>query len=354
MEAGHPADSLRSGGARMAWCKLIHMSRKLVPALLTLLLAITTLAEERGVTRPQQGERRPGLGSGASVTGEVSSVSGNLITLAGGLVTIDATDARILDGRGSATLAAIEPGALIAATLQDPGASSTGPLVATAIAILRNADVTMSGTVQGVDVAGSRFLLLDRTIRVDAGTTFVNFGDAGSIASLHADTFVLVEADVVDGALVASRVTLIAPIPSRPQHARGVVKSVGTDAWVITVDNQDTPYVVNASTRILGSPRAGDRVEVLYTLDSAHARVALSIIKSLEAPRLVTFTGIVKSIHPPLWVITRDDDKKDVTVDWPLSSRIPPVSRVGDRVEVVAMENTDGTYTAIAIVPRRR
>ncbi len=330
------------------------MSRKLFPVLLLALFAITTLAEERAVTRPQQGERRPALGSGASVTGEVASVTGNLITLAGGLVTIDATNAKILNGRGAGTIAAIQPGALITATLQEPGTVSTAPLVATAIAILRNADVTFTGTTQSVDVAGSQFMLLNRTIKVDANTAFVNFGDQTSIASLHANMFVLVEADVVAGQLVASRVTLIAPIPSRPQHETGVVKSIGTDAWVITVRGQDTTFVVNASTRILGSPKAGDKVEVLYTVDTANARVALTILKSLEVPKVVTFTGIVKSIAPPLWVITRDDDHKDVVVDWPLSARLPPVARVGDRVAVVAMENADGTYTAAAIVPHRR
>jgi hypothetical protein len=334
------------------------MSRKLVPALLFVLFALTTLAEERAVTRPQQGERRPALGSGASVTGEVGSVSGNLITLAGGLVTIDATNAKILHGRGAATIAAIQPGTLITATLQEPGTVSTGPLVATAIAILRNADVTFTGTTQSVDVAGNQFLLLNRTIKVDENTAFVNFGDHGSIASLHANMFVLVEAnveaDLAAGQLVASRVTLIAPIPSRPQHASGVVKSIGTDAWVIAVRDQDTTFVVNASTRILGSPKAGDQVEVLYTVDTANARVALTILKSIEVPRVVTFTGIVKSIATPLWVITRDDDHRDVTVDWPLSVRISPVARVGDRVAVVGVENADGTYTAAAILPHRR
>jgi hypothetical protein len=330
------------------------MSRKLVPALFVVLFAITALAEERTIARPQQGERRPGIGSGASVTGEVVSVSGNLIALAGGLVTIDATGAKILHGRGAATIAAIEPGALITATLQEPATGSTGPLVANAIAILRNADVTFTGTTQSVDVAGNQFLLLNRTIEVDASTAFVNFGDGGSIASLHANMFVLVEADVVAGHLVASRVTLIASIPSRPQHASGVVKSIGTGAWVIAVRDQDTTFVVNPSTRILGSPKAGDKVEVLYTVDSAHARVALTIIKSIEVPRVVTFTGIVKSIDGPLWVITRDDDHRDVVVDWPLSVRLSPVAGVGDRVRVVATENPDGTYTAAVIVPHRR
>jgi hypothetical protein len=327
------------------------MSRKLTPALLTLLFALTALAKDRAVAPPATA--RLTLGSGASVTGEVNSVSGNIITLAGGHVTIDATNAKILHVGGAATIAAIQPGVLITATLQEPGTVSTAPLVANTIAILRNADVTFTGTIQSVDVAGSQFLLLNRTIKVNANTTFVNFGDHSSIASLHANTLVLVEANVADGALVASRITLISSIPPRPRVANGVVKSIGTEAWVITVDGQDTTFVVNASTRILGSPKAGDKVDVLYTVDSAHANVALSIIKLPEMPKIVRFSGVVKSIATPLWVITRDDDHKDVTVDWPMSVRMSPVARVGDRVEVVGTENSDGTYTAILIVPRR-
>jgi hypothetical protein len=213
--------------------------------------------------------------------------------------------------------------------------------------------VTFTGTIQSVDVAGNQFLLLNRTIKVNANTTFVNFGDQASIASLHANTLVLVEANVADGALVASRITLISSIPPRPRVVNGVVKSIGTEAWVITVDHHNTTFVVNASTKILGSPKVGDKVDVLYTVDTAHANVALSIIKSLEMPKIVKFSGVVKSIATPLWVITRDDDHKDVTVDWPISVRISPVANVGDRVEVLGTENSDGTYTAIMIVPRR-
>ena len=329
------------------------MPRKLALALLTLIFAFTTLAKNRAVAPPAQDDARLKIGSGASVTGEVTSVSGNLIAMAGGLVTIDATNAKILHGDGASTIAAIQPGALITATLQETGTVSTGPLVATAIAILRNADVTFTGTTQSVDVAGSRFLLLNRTIKVNASTAFINFGDHGSLASLQPNMQVLVEADVVAGALVASRVVLIAPIPPRPQLASGVVKSIGTDAWVITVDGHDTTFVVNASTRILGTPKAGDKVEVLYTVDSAHANVALSIVKSVAAPKLVKFTGVVKSVASPRWVITRDDDHKDVVVNWPESVRIFPVARVGDRVEVLAIEQPDGTYTAMMILPKR-
>jgi hypothetical protein len=329
------------------------MSRKPALALLALLFAITALAKERAVVSSKPGVPPVAIGSGASVTGEVTAVSGNLITLAGGLVTIDASNAKILHGDGAATIAAIQPGALIIATLQETDTTSTGPLVATAIAILRNADVTFTGTTQSVDVAGSQFLLLDRTIKVDAGTTFVNFGEPASIASLQANMLVIVEADVAAGALVATRITLISPIPPRPHVVSGVVKSISTEEWVITVDKHDTTFVVNASTKILGSPKAGDKVDVLYTVDTAHANVALSIIKSIEVPKLAKFTGVVKSIAGPRWVITRDDDHKDLVVNWPESVRIFPMVKVGDHVEVLAIEQTDGTYTAVLIVPRR-
>lgn len=328
------------------------MPRKPLATLFVLLFTLTALAKDRAVASSKPGRPPGAIGNGSSVTGEVTAVSGNLITLAGGVVTIDATDAKILNGDRAATIAAIQPGTLILATLRETD-SVSGPLVASAIAILRNADVTFTGTTQSVDVAGSQFVLLGRTIKVGAGTTFVNFGDQPSIGSLQANMLVIVEADVAAGALVATRITLISPIPPRPHVVSGVVKSIGTDAWVITVDKLDTTFVVNASTKILGAPKAGDKVEVLYTVDSAHANVALSIIKSVEVPKLAKFTGVVKSIDGRRWVITRDDDHRDVVVNWPESVRIFPVAKVGDRVEVLAIEQTDGTYTAVLIVPRR-
>jgi hypothetical protein len=329
------------------------MSRKPLVLLFAVLFTITALAKDRAVASSKPGGPPAAIGSGASVTGEVTAVSGNLITLAAGLVTIDATNAKILNGDGAATIAAVQPGALIIATLQETDGGSTGPLMATAIAILRNADVTFTGTTQSVDVAGSQFTLLGRTIKVNAGTTFVNFGDQASIASLQANTLVIVEADVAAGALVATRITLISPIPPRPHVVSGVVKSIGTAEWVITIDQHDTTFVVNASTKILGSPKAGDKVDVLYTVDTAHANVALSIIKSIEVPKIAKFTGVVKSIAGPRWMITRDDDHKDIAVTWPESVRIFPIVKVGDHVEVLAIEQTDGTYTAVLIVPRR-
>lgn len=283
------------------------------------------------------------------MSGEVTSVSGNLISLAGGLVTIDATHAKILHGRDGATIAAITPGMLIVAAVSDGGPVSTGPLVASTIAVLHSADVSMAGLVQSVDTAGNQFLLLSRTFRVDATTSFENFGSGASLANLQPNMMVAVDADVSGTSLVASRVRLMASIPPRPKLASGIVKTIGADAWVITVRDQDLTFVVNANTKIVGSPKAGDKVEVLYMVDNAHANVALSIIKHFEAPRLVTFTGKIKSSAPPRWVITRDDDGKDVVVLWPESVRISPAYTIGDRVRIVALENPDGTYTLVKI-----
>lgn len=313
------------------------MFRKVTAALVLLLLAVSAFAKDRSVSP---------LLSGASVTGEVSSVSGNLVSLAGGLVTVDASTAKILLSEGASTVAAIKPGMLITATVQDTGTVTTGPLVATTIAILRSAAVTFTGTIQSV--SGSQLSLLGRTIRTDANTAFVNFGDS----TLQANTLVIVEANVVAGALVATRITLIAPIPPRPQTVSGTVKSIGTDAWVITTKERDTTFVVNASTKILGEPKAGDKVEVVYTVDSAHRNVALTIIKNFEAPKVITFVGTVKSIGDT-WVITRDDDHKDIVLKWPEFVRIFPVVSVGDRVRVVATENGDGTYSLITVVPAK-
>lgn len=326
------------------------MSRTLA-ALLTLVVALPMLAKVRAVAPPSQNESSVAAGSGSSVTGEVTSVSDRLITLAGGNVTIDATHAKIV--HGAATIAAIKPGAVITAMLREASTVTTGPLVATAIAILRNADLTFTGTIQSADLTGSQFLLVSRTIKVDPNTSFVNFRDHGSTASLHANMHVVVEANVAAGALVASRITLIAATPPRPHAANGLVKSAGTDHWVITVRGHETTFVVNAATTILGSPKSGDHVEVVYFVDSANAHVALSIIKAGVAAKVVEFTGVVRSIDGARWVITRDHDHKEVVVNWAESVRLSPLPRVGDRVRVTATENHDGTYTATAILPHR-
>jgi hypothetical protein len=305
------------------------MLRKL--PILILLFATTLFAKDRVVT----------ISPAASVTGVVSAVNGNLVSIAGGAITIDVANAKFVDGD------ALKPGMLITATVQD---STSSPLVASAVAIIRSTDLTLTGTVQSVDVAGSQFSLLGKSIRTNASTTFVN---GSGIASVQSGMMVLVEANVVSGAITASRVTLIAPIPPRPETATGTVKSIGSTAWVITVKDHDTTFVINAATKILGDPKVGDKVEVLFTVDSAHANVALSIMKSIEAPKVVKFSGVVKSLGASSWVITRDDDHRDVTIKWPDNVRLFPAVAVGDHVDVVALENSDGTYTLVMIVPRR-
>ena len=323
------------------------MFRKLASALLVLLFAVSMFAKERSVTPPAQDDGKIALGNGASVTGEVSSVNGTLITLAGGVVALDATNAKIVSGDRNATVASIKPGMLIVATVNEPSTISTAPLVATAIAVLRSADVTLTGTVQLVDPAGTNFLLLNKTIKVDANTTFVN---ANGIADVRANSLVVVEANASGSALLASRVTVAAPIPPRPQTATGIVKSIGSSEWVITVRDRDTTFVVNANTKILGDPKVGDKVEVLYTVDSAHANVAIAIAKHvvIDVPQTITVRGVVKSLGTE-WILARDEDGKEFVIVWPEFVRIAPAVQVGDHVSAVLVERPDGKFTLISI-----
>jgi hypothetical protein len=320
--------------------------KKALVTLVVLLFAVTAVAKQRAVAVPKPEEDARVKGAGASVTGRVTTVNGTLIEIAGGLVPIDASHAKLINGRDGATIAEIRPGMLIIAAVANPDHITTGPLVASTIAVVHSADLSMIGLVQIVDTTGNQFFVLNRNVKVDSSTSFENFGTGATLGNVQSNMLVEVDANVSGSSLVASRVRLIVPVPPRPEFASGTVKSVGADSWVITVHENDVTFVVNAHTKIVGSPKAGDKVEVLYMVDNAHANVALSIIKSVELPKLVTFTGKIKALDPPKLVLTLDDGK-EVVILWPESIRISPAVNVGNRVRVTALENPDGTYLLV-------
>jgi hypothetical protein len=284
-------------------------------------------------------------------------VSGNLITLAGGLVTIDATNARIVGNRGdNQTVATIERGALIFATLRTTDVAANAPLPAALIAVTRNADVTLFGPVQNVDRTNNTLTVLGRTIRITPQTSFGGFfpgrETAPSLADVQTNMLVGVQANANGASLVAQSVTLIAPVvPTRPSAVSGTVRSIGTDSWVVDSNGRAITLVVNANTKIIGSPKVGDRVEVLYTVDSSNANVAYSIVKHADLPKIVQFRGVVKSIGANAWVITREGS--DVTVRVNERTRLVPGTEAGHTVEVMATQEADGTLTAIAILRLR-
>lgn len=321
------------------------MPRKL--ALLALVLfAFTALARTRAASHPA-----PVAGSG-TVHGTVSRVTGNLIEIADGAVVIDATGAKIMMRRGTeATAADIKPGMQLFAAVNGANASAQGALPATLITISEPADLTLSGPIDSVDRAARTFVLLGETIHVDNQTSFggIKRGSPTTFDDLQPNLLANVQADHVNGRLVAREVLVIAPIPVHVHHMRGTVKSIGTDSW--TIDG--TTFVVNAQTKIAGSPKVGDAVEVLYTVDTANNKVAVSIIKfeRLEPPKMASFRGTVRTIGATSWTVRVDNTDRTFIVNE--RTRIVPGIKVGDTVGVTAIENSDGTHTAIAIMPLR-
>ena len=324
------------------------MTRKLLAVLVLLSLATSAFARTRAI-----GTKHPEVAPGAgTVSGIVTSVSGNLIHLAGGLVTIDATGAKIIMDRGQdGTIAQIQPGMLVFAALKSNEAAAGAALPAAMVTVTRFADVTLFGAVQSV--SASSFTLLGRTIHV---TNDTSFGGVRSIGELLPNHIVQVQADETGGKLVAASVLVVSRIPTNVEHARGTVKSIASDSWVIARENEsDLTLVVNAQTKIAGSPKVGDHVEVLYTVDSAHANVAISIVKfelPKEPPNQDTlFHGEVVTMEPFAWTLKMSDGNlRKVLINE--RTKIQNGITVGDVVEVLAIKDKNGDLVALAIVKR--
>lgn len=324
------------------------MTRKLVVLVALVLSAFTASARVRATSHPDT------RSDGGTVSGTVSRVQGTLIEVANGAIAIDASNAKIVVGRGrEATVADIKPGMQLFAALRASNPSSHGGLPAVLITVSSNADVTLNGAIVSVDAANRAFSLLNETIHVDDATSFGGYKrEAGtSFADLQPNVIVHVQADNVNGRLVAREVLVVAPAAPKVLHVRGTVKSIGADSW--TVENEAKSIVtltVNAQTKIVGSPKVGDTVEVLYHVDSAHNFIAVSIVKfeRIQPPKMTHFSGTVKSIAGNAWVVTADG--KDTSFVTNEKTLIGPNIVVGDRVAVIATRDDAGAYTAISVM----
>ena len=322
------------------------MTRRLLAFLLLLSLTTAAIARTRAVASAHPEKTT----AGGTVSGIVTSVNGNLIQLADGLITIDATGAKILVKRGKdGTIAQITPGMLVFATIKFHSETDAIP-TAEVITATTFADATLFGTVQAVDAPSNSFVLLGRTIHVDSETSLGGFN---TLAELLPNYVVQVEADSRGGKLVATSVLLVSRIPPNISNARGTVKSIASDSWVISRENEsDLVLVVNAQTKIAGSPKVGDSVEVLYTIDAAHQNIAISIVK-FERPsppnQTTLFHGKVKTIESAAWTLTLSAGN-DVKVLINDRTKILPGIAVGDTVEVVAIKNDSGDLVALVIV----
>jgi hypothetical protein len=326
------------------------MLRKL-SILAILLIACSASARVRPSSTPT--ELRT---DGGTVTGTVTSVHDNQIRIADGAIKIDASQAKIVVGRGrEGTIADVKPGMQLFAAVRTPNPNPDAIVQATTITVTDPADVTLSGAVQSVDAANRRFMVLSAVIGVDDNTSYGGYKrEAGtSFADIQPNVIVHVQADNVGGRLVAREVLIVAPAPPQIGHARGTVQSIGADSWTVKTERETLTLVINAQTRIAGSPKVGDTVEVIYNVDSAHRYVAVSIIKfeRFTPPTIQHFNGRVKTIEAAAWTITVNGTDTRFTVND--STKIMPGITVGDPVDVIAVKRDDGTLLAVTIVRLR-
>ena len=319
-------------------------------ALFLVLFAFTAVARVRSVSHPDARIEQ------GTVSGVVSGVQGNLIQIAGGAVTIDATGAKIVVGRGrEASIVDVKPGMQLFASVRASNPSSHAAIPATLITVTDPADVTLSGAVQMVDTANRSFMLLNQTIRTDANTSFGGYKREGgtSFADIQPNVIVYVQADNVGGRLLAREVLVVAPAPPQVGRARGTVESIGADSWTVKTDRETLTLVVNAQTKIAGSPKVGDTVEVLYTINSAHQYVAVSIIRfeMPTVPRLEHVRGTVKSMGSTSWTLTANGTDRTLAINE--NTKISTGIAVGDLVDVLAVKRDDGSLLALTIVRLR-
>ena len=310
--------------------------RRLALVLPLILIATTALFAQTHsrATMPVQPNVSPN-----TVTGIVSSVNGTLVLLAGGLVTVDVSGAKVSGD--------IAPGALLVAVLKPGEVAPNAPLPAAYVGVTSVAQVSLTGPVTAVDLAGSTLTLLGRTIKVTPQTTFSSMMmtfKAITLADILPGHTVGVDANASGGALVASHVVLLemhaVPLPS---VIHGTVKSIGTTSWVITVGSNDVIVTVNGNTKIVGDPKVGDTVDVIVGGDG----VALSILKEplpLPGPNEIHMTGWVKSIGATQWTIGGPPGSMapDFLVQVTASTKIVGDPKVGDRVDVVGQMGHGG------------
>jgi hypothetical protein len=204
--------------------------------------------------------------------------------------------------------------------------------------------------VQAVNVPTGTLQLFGVTIHVNADTSFGGSHNVRGLADIVANDVVQVQANAVGSALVASSILVFAPLPQLPTLIHGTVKSIGTESWIITSSSgRDITVIVNAQTRILGSPKIGDSVDVLANVDSANNYVAISIMLSPAPPTQMHITGVVKSIGTTSWVIGPAVGLgPDFLVQVNAQTKIVGDPRVGDRVDAVVQPGRDG-FVAISI-----
>ncbi|HEY5609913.1 MAG TPA: DUF5666 domain-containing protein [Thermoanaerobaculia bacterium] len=147
---------------------------------------------------------------------------------------------------------------------------------------------------------------------------------------------------------VAVSIVKIVIVP-RPISLRGTVKSIAPDSWtIVDPSGREVSFKVTSETKIVGSPAAGDFVEVLASTGADGSHVAITIMKSIAPGSIVIIVGSVKVIGRAEWTIAEGGIDRIIKITS--STRIDPSIVIGDRVEATTTRDAAGALTAIAIM----
>lgn len=326
-------------------------------------------SKRRGMTPPSSDPGADALAigpiSGSAVSGVVASVSGTAITLNSGAapsIVIDASGARFAtQRRTSGSIDDVHPGARITAFIETGNnRQAGGPLRAQWIVVESDADLTVAGAIESIDLVSSTLTVLGIEIAVDASTTystaFPTFAPIRGLTDLARGEVVVVSGRFAGEGIVATSVHVLAPESRRPAILSGTVKSIAEDAWTITTrDDAAVVVAVDSQTRILGDPKVGDTVQIMASVDAAGAYRAIAIVKLPAGGMQIELPGIVKSIAPTQWVLggPLGSMAPDIAVRITPETKIYPDPKVGDHVLVRGSRGSDGIFTASRITKLR-
>lgn len=282
--------------------------------------------------------------------------SGPILSILDGLVSIDLFGATVRrvgpDGAGiGGAKDVIATGDRVVVLLKDPSTTG-GRLVALAVFATASPEgAILRGDLTDVDVAGSTLGLLGLTVRITASTVFGGDG-VTTLADLRKGDPVVATVKDASGAIEATRAHRTAPVPTPVERVRGKVMTIGTSQWTIAPisGGPAIPEViveVSPDTKIIGSPKVGDVVEVLGRRDAGKFLATLIVALPQPAP-FERFSGIVKSIATGGWTIGGPAGSlaPDRLVKVTSRTRIVGAPTVGDPVAVVATRDAAGTLTA--------
>ena len=335
-------------------------------ASVALVLCVSLTAGTHRAATPPANEVTDALGigliSGASVTGVAASVQGSQITLnTGGAppIVFEASTAKVVTDKGeSSSVTDIKPGTRITAFISQASTQQPSSVLrAQLITIEALPDLEVVGTVDSIDPAHSRLIVLGIGFSVDSntgfGSTFPTFVAIKGLSDIVTGQVVGVTARFSNGTIVATRVQIISPTIRVPVILLGTVKSIGPTAWVLTNrDASETTVSLDSRTKIVGDPKVGDSVQVLANLDSSHNYLATAIVKVNQiAISDAELHGTVKSISTTQWVIGGPSGSltADFLVKIVSTTVIYPDPKVGDRVVVVGRHDSSGSVTATKI-----